>query len=84
MSAPQISRNPGASLLYAPAETPAPVVPDAELDRLGRAFLANGGHTRLGPFEAFVRRADHQNLNIDAYRQAQLRRAVDLTMKGSA
>lgn len=61
----------------------APIVSDRELDRLGRRFLAAGGHAVLGSFEDFVRRAHHQTVNVDAYRRAQLRRALDQAMKGA-
>ncbi|MCC7082203.1 MAG: hypothetical protein IT530_16140 [Burkholderiales bacterium] len=59
------------------ADTPAPIVSDAELDHLGREFLKHGGNARLGPFEAFVRRAHHQSVDPRAYALAMQRRAID-------
>jgi hypothetical protein len=62
---------------YPPAETAAPVVPDAQLDALARQFLACGGAAVLGPFEAFVRRAHQQSVDPRAYARAAQRRAID-------
>lgn len=61
----------------------APIVSDQELDRLGRRFLAAGGNAVLGSFEDFVRRAHHQTVNVEAYRRAQLRRALDLKLRAA-
>ena len=42
---------------YASRNTPAPIVPDVLLERLGEAFLQRGGRLVMGEdFEAFVRR----------------------------
>lgn len=59
----------------------APIVSDQELDRLGRLFLAHGGHEALGPFEEFVRRSHQQAVDIDALRRAHLRSWLDQAMK---